>query len=60
MERNRLRRRLRAVVADHGDLLQDDTAYLLGAGPRATALSHAELSEAVVGLLAAAAPSEGS
>ena len=60
VERNRLRRRLRAVVADHAGLLRDDTAYLLGAGPRATAMSHAELSGAVAALLAPAAPPEGS
>jgi ribonuclease P protein component len=51
VERNRLRRRLRAVVAEHADLLRADTAYLFGAGPRAKAMSHIELTRAVVALL---------
>jgi ribonuclease P protein component len=60
VERNRLRRRLRAVVTAHADLLLADTAYLLSAGPRAAAMNHAELTGAVVALLAPAAPPEGS
>ncbi len=59
VERNRLRRRLRAVVADHAHLLRDDTAYLLGAAPRATAMTQAELAGAVAVLLAPEAPPEG-
>ena len=40
VERNRLRRRLRAVVAE---LQPPSGAYLLSAGPGATVLSYAEL-----------------
>lgn len=57
VERNRLRRRLRAQVREHVDLLSDDTAYLLSAGPRASAMSVAELAQAIAGLLS---PLEGS
>lgn len=53
VERNRLRRRLRAVVRLHGDLLHPDTAYLLSAGPRAAAMSPDELAGAVAPLLRA-------
>ena len=60
VERNRLRRRLRAAISDHAELLRADTAYLLGAGPRATAMSYAELSGAVAALLALVGPMEGS
>jgi ribonuclease P protein component len=52
VERNRLRRRLRAVVREHRALLRPDTAYLLSASARATAMSHTELSSAVGRLLA--------
>lgn len=51
VERNRLRRRLRAVVRGHAALLQPDTAYLLSAGPRAAAMTAADLTAAVVELL---------
>lgn len=54
--RNRLRRRLRAVVAAHGDLLHPGTAYLLSAGPRASAMTHRELAAAVARLLAGPEP----
>jgi ribonuclease P protein component len=57
VERNRLRRRLRAVVREHAELLSADTAYLVSAGPRASAMSAGELAGAVVGLLT---PPEGS
>jgi ribonuclease P protein component len=57
VERNRLRRRLRAVVRAHGHLLRPDTAYLLSAGPRAAAMSPAELTGAVADLLGAGDPS---
>lgn len=40
VERNRLRRRLRAVVSE---LQPPSGAYLLSAGPEATAFSYAEL-----------------
>ena len=51
VERNRLRRRLRAAVREHADRLAPDRAYLLSAGPRATAMTHAQLSAAVAQLL---------
>ena len=57
VERNRLRRRLRAVVREHAGMLRADTAYLLSAGPRAAAMSPGELSSAVSRLLS---PPEGS
>jgi len=52
--RNRLRRRLRAAVAAQAEGLRPDTAYLLSAGPRAAAMSAAQLAEAVARLLAGA------
>ena len=45
--RNRLRRRLRAAVQEHGDLLVPDTAYLVGADPEAASMSFTALSEAL-------------
>ena len=45
--RNRLRRRLRAAVHDHADLLAPDTAYLVGADPSALTMSFASLSAAL-------------
>ena len=51
VERNRLRRRLRAVVRVHRHLLRPDTAYLVSAGPRASAMTHAELADAIEHLL---------
>jgi len=53
VERNRLRRRLRAVVREHAALLRADTAYLVSAGPRAAAMSPRELSSALCLLLSA-------
>ncbi|MFM8304547.1 MAG: ribonuclease P protein component [Actinomycetota bacterium] len=50
--RNRLRRRLRAAVHHHRDLLCDGTAYLVGAGPRASAMNPVELARTVGSLLA--------
>ena len=50
--RNRLRRRLRAIVAgaeSHGNL--EPGAYLIGAGAEATTMTSAELERAVCGLL---------
>jgi ribonuclease P protein component len=49
--RNRLRRRLRAVVAAHRSDLRPGTAYLFGAGPEATGASPAELEAAVADLI---------
>jgi ribonuclease P protein component len=57
--RNRLRRRLRAAVAGRSDDLRPDTAYLVSAGPRAAAMTPAELSRAVGRLLRAAAEAGG-
>ena len=56
VERNRIRRRLRAVVRAHADRLVPDTAYLVSARPRATTMSYEELSKAVSRLLS---PGEG-
>jgi ribonuclease P protein component len=53
VERNRLRRRLRASVREHAELLRADTAYLVSVGPRAAAMSPGELSNAVFRLLSA-------
>ena len=50
--RNRLRRRLRAIVAgaeSHGSL--EPGAYLIGAGTEATTMTHPDLERAVCGLL---------
>ena len=52
--RNRLRRRLRAAVHEHHDLLAPDTAYLIGADPSAATMSFAALSEALARALATA------
>lgn len=57
VERNRLRRRLRAEVRARSALLAADTAYLVSAGPRACVMSAGELSTAMGRLLT---PSEGS
>lgn len=51
MERNRLRRRLRAAVRAHAAQLRPDTAYLLIAGREALVLTHAALGAAVARLL---------
>lgn len=57
VERNRLRRRVRAVVRAHRALLQPDTAYLVAAGPRARAMTHEQLMAAMERLLSAQAAS---
>jgi len=49
--RNRIRRRLRAIVADHDHLLVPGGAYLIGVGPPAVKLSFAQLREALIPLL---------
>ena len=46
VQRNRLRRRLRAVMSEQGARLPSG-AYLVGAGPGATSLSFDELKESV-------------
>ncbi len=51
VQRNRMRRRLRAVVREHAAMLAPGSAYLVGAGPEAARMSHQELSEAVLDLL---------
>jgi ribonuclease P protein component len=45
--RNRLRRRLREAVREQADLLEPDTAYLVGADPVAATMSTEALSEAL-------------
>jgi ribonuclease P protein component len=45
--RNRLRRRLRAAIHQHGDLLRPDTAYLVGADPSAITMSFSTLSQSL-------------
>lgn len=57
--RNRLRRRLRAVVAELGPALQPG-AYLVGAGPEAAPLSFGELQAIMTELLQATAARERS
>ncbi|MGZ8752554.1 MAG: ribonuclease P protein component [Acidimicrobiia bacterium] len=49
--RNRLRRRLREIVRTHGDLLEPGSAYLVGAGAGAVALTSTELDRIVVDAL---------
>lgn len=46
VRRNRLRRRLRAVMSQYGDNLRSGS-YMVGAGPEATSLSFEELRECV-------------
>jgi ribonuclease P protein component len=53
--RNRLRRRLRAIVRAHSDLLEPGCAYLLGAGAGAVALNPVELDHLVIEALRRAA-----
>ena len=53
VQRNRLRRRLRAAVAEHRGLLRPDAAYLFSAGPRAVFMTPKALSAAVPELLEA-------
>lgn len=53
VERNRLRRRLRAEVWRHREQLRPGSAYLFSAGPRASAMTPEALSAAVFELLAA-------
>ena len=55
VERNRVRRRLRAAVTSHRSQLEPGRAYLLGASPAAAGMSFAELEAAVGQLLATAA-----
>ena len=54
--RNRLRRRLREAVREHAELLECDTAYLVGADPSAATMSFAGLSESLARALAGAEP----
>ena len=51
VERNRIRRRLRHVVAAHEPALRAGHQYLLGAGPSALHASHASLTAAWLELL---------
>jgi ribonuclease P protein component len=50
--RNRLRRRIRAIVADAAPDLRPGT-YLVGVGPAATDLTHGDLRAAVLHAIAA-------
>ena len=51
--RNRLRRRLREAVRERAELLQNDTAYLVGADAAAAAMSFDTLSDALARALPA-------
>jgi ribonuclease P protein component len=51
--RNRLRRRLREAVRGHAELLEPDTAYLVGADPSAATMSFDALSESLARALTA-------
>jgi ribonuclease P protein component len=53
--RNRVRRRLRAALADQGAVVRPDSAYLVGATPDAAGASFAELRAALGDCLRAAA-----
>jgi ribonuclease P protein component len=57
VERNRLRRRLRAVVRELGTEL-DPGAYLVGAGPEAVTLAFDELRDLVHEAIEATRPVE--
>jgi ribonuclease P protein component len=50
VDRNRVRRRLRAAVATHADELEPGAAYLFGAGAEALSVPFPELARAVVEL----------
>jgi ribonuclease P protein component len=54
VERNRLRRRLRAIVSEAAPGLRPG-AYLVAAGPDAASLPHPELQAAVIDALEVAA-----
>jgi ribonuclease P protein component len=43
VDRNRIRRRLRHVVASHAEHLQPNCQYLVGANPQALQVSSSEL-----------------
>jgi ribonuclease P protein component len=51
VERNRIRRRLRPVVADHAQRLRLNYQYLVGAGPETLQASTRELTEAWLSLV---------
>jgi ribonuclease P protein component len=55
--RNRLRRRLRAILADAGTMAPG--AYLVAVGPEAVAFSHEELKATVRAALSAATGDAG-
>lgn len=58
VERNRLRRRLRAVVAELSGVLSPG-AYLVSAGGEAARLGHEELKRVVAGAMRNASRDEG-
>jgi ribonuclease P protein component len=51
VERNRIRRRLRPILADHAERLRPNYQYLVGAGPEALHASTRELTDAWLHLL---------
>ena len=51
VDRNRIRRRLRHVVADHATRLRPDHQYLIGAAPQALRASSSELTAAWLALI---------
>ena len=51
VDRNRIRRRLRPVVAAHAERLRADHQYLIGATPGVLRASHAELTDTWLALL---------
>jgi len=55
--RNRVRRRLRALVHQHAAELHHGHAYLIGAAPRAAIASYSDLDDALRALLAVTEPS---
>ena len=52
--RNRLRRRLRAMLSNHSDLLQHGSAYLIGADSRAVLATSEELDRSLANCLVGA------
>jgi ribonuclease P protein component len=51
VDRNRVRRRLRAAVREHVDRFEPGSAYLIGAGREALSMSFPDLCRALVAVL---------